>query len=197
MIKYFPKKQREGRQLRSGRPAPTLSCVPEGEWFTTDRGQAFGERAGGGRGGEERGPARAQTAARARPQPGRSGRLWSGRSPGEFEQVQTRAPARRAQDQPVAGRGSPGAEREENARSRARPCLDLWVNEASPVPRNPGKRVWVQADRHREHGSQGRGSERQEKGTGEIWRGRQRHDSVGERDRETPQGEGLRGGPLP
>lgn len=124
-------------------------------------------------------------------------RLWSGRSPGEFEQVQTRAPAWRAQDQPVAGRGSPGAEREENARSRARPCLDLWVNEASPVPRNPGKRVWVQADRHREHGSQGRGSERQEKGTGEIWRGRQRHDSVGERDRETPQGEGLRGGPLP
>lgn len=115
----------------------------------------------------------------------------------EFEQVQTRAPAWRAQDQPVAGRGSPGAEREENARSRARPCLDLWVNEASPVPRNPGKRVWVQADRHREHGSQGRGSERQEKGTGEIWRGRQRHDSVGERDRETPQGEGLRGGPLP
>lgn len=65
MIKYFPKKQREGRQLRSGRPVPTLSCVPEGEWFTTDRGQAFGERAGGGRRGEERGPARAQTAVRA------------------------------------------------------------------------------------------------------------------------------------
>lgn len=150
MIKYFPKKQREGRQLRSGRPAPTLSCVPEGEWFTKDRGQAFGERAG--RRGEERGPARAQTAVRARPQPGRSGRLWSGRSPGEFEQVQTRAPAWRAQDQPVAGRGSPGAEREENARSRARPCLDLWVNEASPSakePREEGVGAGRQAQRTR------------------------------------------------